>query len=135
MRHHPYVANLLIRMHHVNIIDASGIHILEIILEDIRRRGGGIYFSGVNHRVFDVLNNSGILKEIGHSHIHTTTGKAIRQAMRESFCPVVCAACTAAVFNECPDLKTGNWEIFGQGTRPGVCRLPDFQEPEPEGEP
>jgi SulP family sulfate permease len=129
MRHHPDVANLLIRMHHVNILDASGIHILEIILEDIRRRGGGIYFSGVNHRVFDVLNNSGLLKEIGHTHIHTTTNKAIRQAMRESFCPVICAACKAVVFSECPELKEGNWEIFGQGTRPRVCRLPEMDRP------
>jgi sulfate permease, SulP family len=125
MRHHPHVANLLIRMHHVNIIDASGIHVLEIILEDIRRRGGGIFFSGVNHRVFDVLNNSGLLQEIGHPHIHTTSYKAIRQAMRESFCPVICAACTAAVFAECPELKKGNWDIFGKGTHPRVCRLPD----------
>jgi hypothetical protein len=71
------------------------------------------------------LNNSGVLKEIGHAHIHTTTNKAIRQAMRESFCPVICAACAAIVFSECPDLKAGNWEIFGEGTRPRVCRLPD----------
>jgi SulP family sulfate permease len=125
MRHHPHVTNLLIRMHHVNIIDASGIHVLEIILEDIRRRGGGIFFSGVNHRVFDVLNNSGILKDIGHTHIHTTSYRAIRQAMRESFCPVICAACTAAVFKECGELRKGNWEIFGEGTQPRVCRLLD----------
>jgi sulfate permease, SulP family len=125
MRHHPHVANLLIRMHQVNIIDASGIHVLEIILEDIRHRGGGIFFSGVNHRVFDVLNNSGLLREIGHTHIHTTSYKAIRQGMRESFCPVICAACVAAVFEECPELKKGNWDIFGQGTQPRVCRLPD----------
>ncbi len=129
MRHHRDVANLLIRMHHVNIIDASGIHVLEMVLEDIRRRGGGIYFSGINHRVFEVMNNSGLLKEIGHTHIHTTTNKAIRQAMRESFCPVICAACDAVVFTECPDLKAGSWEIFGRGTRPRVCRLPDLQRP------
>jgi sulfate permease, SulP family len=123
MRHHPDVANLLIRMHHVNIIDASGIHVLEVILEDIRRRGGGIYFSGVNHRVFDVLNNSGLLRDIGHAHIHTTTYQAIRKAMRESFCPVICAACAATVFKECPELKQGNWEIFGEGVKPRMCIL------------
>jgi len=124
MRHHPDVANLLIRMHHVNTMDASGIHVLEIILGDIHLRGGGLYLSGVNHDVFDVLNNSGLLTDIGASHIHTTTGKAIRQAMRESFCPAVCATCPAVVFVECPDLKTGNWEIFGEGTLPRMCQLP-----------
>lgn len=124
MRHHPEVTHLLIRMHHVNIIDASGVHILEVIHQDILQRGGGIFFSGVNHRVFDVLNNSGLLKEMGISHIHTTTYKAVRQAMRESFCPVVCAVCDMMVFNECPELKQGNWEIFGQGIKPRLCRLP-----------
>ena len=123
MRHHPQVTHLLIRMHHVNTIDASGIHILEIIMEEIRQRSGGIYFSGVNHRAFDVLNNSGLLKDIGHNHTHTTTHKAIRVAMRESFCPVTCAACDEVVFRECPDLKKGNWEIFGAGIQPRICRL------------
>ncbi len=124
MRHHPEVPNLLIRMHHVNIIDASGIHILEIILNDIRERDGGLYFCGVNHRVFNVFNNSGILKDIGHGHIHASTNKAIRKIMRESFCPVTCASCSEIVFEECPDLQRGNWEIFGKGTQPKVCRLP-----------
>jgi sulfate permease, SulP family len=128
MRHHPNLANFLIRMHHVNILDASGIHVLEIILEDIRQRGGSIFFSGVNHRAFDVLNNSGLLKEIGHTHIHKTSYRAIRQAMRESFCPAICAACPAAVFTECEELKKSNWDIFGEGTQPRVCRLPDPDE-------
>ncbi len=128
LRHHPRVSHLLIRMHQVNTLDASGIHILEIILDDIRKRGGGIYFSGVNQRVFDVLNNSGILKDIGYTHIRSTTSAAIRQAMRKSFCPVICAACEAAIFRECPDLKEGNWEIFGSGVSARECRLPQSEE-------
>ena len=115
-------------MHQVNTLDASGIHVLEKILDSIHERGGGIYFAGVNKRVFDVLNNSGILKDIGHTHIHSTTRAAIRQAMRESFCPVICAACEAAVFRECPDLKAGNWEILGSGVSARQCRLPQSEE-------
>jgi SulP family sulfate permease len=128
LRHHPQVSHLLIRMHQVNTLDASGIHVLEIIWESIRERGGGIYFAGVNQRVFDVLNNSGMLKDIGHSHIRRTTSAAIRQAMRDSFCPVICAACEAGVFRECPDLKTGNWEIFGSGISARQGRLPPSEE-------
>jgi SulP family sulfate permease len=128
LRHHPHVNHLLIRMHQVNTLDASGIHVLEILLESIRERGGGIYFAGVNQRVFDVLNNSGISKDIGHSHIRRTTRAAIRQAMRESFCPVICVACEAIVFRECPDLKAGNWEIFGSGISARECRLPQSEE-------
>jgi sulfate permease, SulP family len=115
LRHQPQVNHLLIRMHQVNTLDASGIHILEIVLDQIRERSGGLYFSGVNQRVFDVLNNSGFSKDIGYIQIRKTTNAAIRQAMRDSFSPTICAKCEAAIFRECPDLKAGNWEIFGSG--------------------
>jgi SulP family sulfate permease len=121
LRHHPQVNHLLIRMHQVNTLDASGIHILEVMLEQIRERNGGMYFSGVHQQVFDVLNNSGIAKEIGYPRIRKTTSAAIRQAMRESFCPEICISCKAAVFKECPNLKAGNWEIFGSGVTPPDC--------------
>jgi SulP family sulfate permease len=123
LRNHPHTANLFIRMHRVNTIDASGMHIFEILLDEVNRRGGGLYFSGVNHKVFEVFKNSGFLKEIGETHIRSTTRAAIRQAMRESFCPVTCAACDYVIFKECPDLKRGNWEIFGEGVQPRVCQL------------
>ncbi len=121
LRNHPATAHLLVRMHKVNTLDASGIHVLEILLAELRRREGGLYFSGVNHRVFEVLKNSGLLREVGEENIRTTTGAAIRQAMRESFCAEVCATCPVVVFRECPDLKKGNWEIFGAGIQPRAC--------------
>ena len=124
LRHHPQVNHLLIRMHQVNTLDASGIHILEIMLDQLRERHGGIYFSGVHQQVFDVLNNSGISKDIGYERIRKTTRAAIRQAMRESFCPEICLACEAAIFKECPDLKAGTWEIFGSGVTPPDCEPP-----------
>lgn len=123
LRTHPDVANLLLRMHHVNTMDASGVHALEIILEEIQRRGGGFYFAGVHHQVFLTLKNSGLMKDAGETHIHTSTGRAIRQAMRENFCPAVCAACPVFVFEECPPLKAGDWSIFGAGVQPRLCML------------
>ena len=128
LRNRPHTANLLIRMRQVNTLDASGVHVLEVILEETRRRGGSVYFSGLNHRVFEVLKNSGLLREVGETHLRTATGSAIRLAMRENFCPAVCAACEYYVFQECQELKKGNWEIFGQGVRPRVCVLPQFDE-------
>ena len=118
LRNHPGMANLLIRMHKVNTIDASGVNILEILLEEIQQRGGGLFLAGVNHLVFKVLKNSGFLNEVGVTHIHTSTGAAIRKAMRDYFYPDICAACPVSVFQECPQLKGGNWEIFGQGIQP-----------------
>jgi len=121
LRNHPRMANLLIRLHQANILDASGIHALEILLDEVRERGGGLYFAGVKPKVFQVLKNSGLLREVGETHFRTTTGSAIRQAMRESFCPAICAACEYMVFVECPELKRGNWEVLGEGVRPRKC--------------
>jgi len=132
LRTHPDVANFLLRMHHVNTMDASGVHALEIVLEEIQRRGGGLYFAGVHHQVFLTLKNSGLLKDAGDTHIHTSTGRAIRQAMRENFCPAVCAACPVFVFEECPPLKAGDWSIFGAGVQPRLCMLPKPKRKKPK---
>ncbi len=121
LKNHPRMANLLIRMHQANILDASGIHVLEILLEEVQERGGGLYFAGVKPRIFQIFKNSGFLLEVGEAHFRTTTGSAIRQAMRESFCPAICAACEYVVFVECPELKRGNWEVLGEGVRPRKC--------------
>ena len=121
LRNHPHMANLLIRLHQANILDASGIHALEVLLDEIRERDGGLYFAGVKPKIFQVLKNSGLLGEVGETHFRTTTGSAIQQAMRESFCPAICATCEYVVFVECPELKQGNWEVLGEGVRPRKC--------------
>ncbi len=128
LRRHPPVQNLLLRMHRVNVLDASGVYTLELMLDLVRERAGGLYFAGLNSRVFEVFQNSGMLVDVGAIHIRATTGSAIRQAMRESFCPAICAACDQSVFKECPSLKKGDWEIFGHGVRPRLCRLPNAYE-------
>jgi MFS superfamily sulfate permease-like transporter len=43
---HPNMACLLIRMHRVNNFDASGVHVLELIQDDVRR---GALFLGSQH--------------------------------------------------------------------------------------
>ncbi len=122
LKSHPHMSCLLIRMHQVNNFDASGVHALEQVNEELRERGGGLYFSGVNARVFQVFKNSGLLREFGDARIHSSTRSAIRQAMRESFCPLICATCEFAVFQECSELKRGNWEILGKGVHPRCPR-------------
>ena len=122
LKSHPELSSILIRMHQVNNFDASGVQVLELVAEEVRARGGGLYFSGVNTRVFQVFKNSGLLKEVGETHFRSTTGSAIRQAMRESFCPFICAQCEVAVFVECRELKMGNWEVLGRGLRPRCGR-------------
>jgi SulP family sulfate permease len=128
---HPHMGCLLIRMHQVNNFDASGVHVLELVLAELVRRGGGLYLSGVNTRVFQVFKNSGLAPAIGEGHFRSTTGSAIRQAMRDSFCPFVCAACEYAVFRECAELKKGNWEVLGKSSSPR-CPLKPPGTPAPD---
>ncbi|MCU0579040.1 MAG: SulP family inorganic anion transporter [Desulfobacterota bacterium] len=116
LRNQPRIINLLIRMHRVNTLDASGVHVLELLLEEVRRRGGDLYLAGVNQRVFE-----------------DTTGSAIRYAMRETFYPTVCAVCERTIFQECPQLKTGNWEILGPGVRARTGALPAARNDDPTG--
>ena len=123
LKSHPSMANVLLRMHDVNILDASGVQALEIVLDEVRTRGGGLYFSALNPRVFQVFKNSGLLRQVGESHVKTTTRDAIRQAMVETFCPSICALCEFTIFGECPELKKGNWEIFGEGVKPRSCAI------------
>jgi len=118
IKSHPRMVCLLVRMHQVNNFDASGVHLLEQVHHELRARGGGLYFSGVNTRVFQVFKNSGLLAEVGESHIRTSTRSAIREAMRAAFCPAVCAGCGVAVFQECRELKQGHWETLGKGAAP-----------------
>jgi SulP family sulfate permease len=118
LKSHPHMVCLLIRMHQVNNFDASGVHVLEQVNTELQERGGGIYFSGVNARVFQVFKNSGLLQEVGDAHFRDSTRSTIRQAMKEFFCPAVCAGCGFAVFHECRELKRANWEILGKGAVP-----------------
>ena len=124
MRNHPHKINLLIRLHRVNTLDASGVHMLEIVLEEVRRRGGDLYLAGVNQRVFGVFRDSGFLRQLGDIHLRDSTGSAIRHAMRETFYPAVCAGCDLVVFRECSELKKGNWEVLGRGISARTCALP-----------
>jgi SulP family sulfate permease len=74
LKNHPRMANLLIRMHDVNILDASGVHALEIVLDEVGERGGGLYFSDVNPRVLQVFKNSSLLGQVGEGRVRTSTG-------------------------------------------------------------
>jgi hypothetical protein len=44
--------------------------------------------------------------------------------MRETFCPAVCSVCDLVIFQECPELKKGHWEILGKGVKARTGVLP-----------
>src|SRR4029079_2759708 len=56
---------LILRMRHVLTIDASGIHILEELVEEARAKGYVVIFSAVAPKVFETMKRSGFIEDAG----------------------------------------------------------------------
>ncbi|MBI3392948.1 MAG: SulP family inorganic anion transporter, partial [Nitrospirae bacterium] len=73
--HGTKVLNL--RMKAVSMIDATGVHALELMWEQLRSDGRELYLSGVSPDVRRVLAWSGFDKKIGEDHILSSTHEAV----------------------------------------------------------
>ena len=102
--HSTKVLNL--RMKAVSMIDATGVHALELLWEHLQSTGRELYLSGVSPDVRRVLAWSGFDKKIGEDHIVSSTHEAILTFFRKHVNPEVCSACTLAVFKECPSAES-----------------------------
>ena len=61
MRQHPEQIYLLLRMQNVQVIDISGIHMLEFILAAYREAGGDMYLVKVRGPVYERMQNLGFV--------------------------------------------------------------------------
>jgi SulP family sulfate permease len=78
LRAHPQASHLAIRMGAVNHLDASGVHGLEEIIDELRQRGGGLLLLEPKMDILHVLDNAGLLESIGANNIiHQRTRDAI----------------------------------------------------------
>ena len=68
---------LVISMRGVPLIDAMGSQALAQIVEEQRRRGGTISFSGLQPAVREMFGRTGLLKTIGEEHIFWSADQAI----------------------------------------------------------
>ncbi|MCA9987741.1 MAG: SulP family inorganic anion transporter, partial [Anaerolineales bacterium] len=67
-QHNPDQKILLLRMHRVNHIDVSGLHILENMVNLFRQDGGDIYMVGVRGAVWRKMTLSGFDQFLGLNH-------------------------------------------------------------------
>ncbi|MCX6800561.1 MAG: sodium-independent anion transporter [Candidatus Falkowbacteria bacterium] len=92
---------VILRMKQVRILDATGAHALKKIIDTCRTNQIGIIFSGVKPKVMDILEKSGIIKEIGADHVVETATEAIHLAFEKYVDRDICKACAKKMFKEC----------------------------------
>jgi SulP family sulfate permease len=71
---------LIIRMRHVPVIDATGLHTLEQVFEEAERMGTHFVISGIQPEVYKELEKSHLLEKIGKENILTVIEDALRRA-------------------------------------------------------
>ena len=72
---------LIIRMRHVPIIDATGIHILKEVFKDVKNRGTKIILSGItSEQVVEELQKSRLIFAVGKANIVTSFEQAVQRS-------------------------------------------------------
>jgi SulP family sulfate permease len=96
---------LMLRMHGVDIIDLSGIEMLESTVNTYRSFGGDVFLVRLREPVEQVMRDSGFLDFIGLDHVLPQEG-AIEYVFEDVLDPAVCIyECELRVFAECQALK------------------------------
>lgn len=70
---------LIIRMRHVPIVDATGVHNLREVLKEFKAQGTRIVLSGVQPEVFNSLEKAGIVEWLGYSNVCSDIHKALKR--------------------------------------------------------
>ena len=95
---------LLIRMHHVNTCDYSGIHMLESIVQQYREKGGDVFMVRVGYQVDKLMDSTGFYDWLDRQNI-LAEDEAISYLFHSQLDPAVCIyECPYRVFKECQNL-------------------------------
>lgn len=83
----------------INRIDASGVHMLRTVMDQLRELEIPLYFTRVKTNVMDAFNRTGLTQRIGHDHIFRWN----QHALDAVWSTIVCDH-----QNECPLSYSGN---------------------------
>lgn len=94
------VVNILILAYGINFIDLAGAEGLVSENDQLKARGGGLYFVGVKPSVYEFAARSHFVKRIGGDHFFDNKNQAIH-TLYSRFDSDQCQQCQAKIFNEC----------------------------------
>ncbi|HHB90922.1 MAG TPA: STAS domain-containing protein [Anaerolineae bacterium] len=124
MRQNPTQIYLLLRMQNVQVIDISGIHMLEFLLAAYREMGGDMYLVKVRGPVYERMKNLGFVTRLGEDHF-LEEDQAISYLFYHVLDPAICIyECDVRVFAECQNLPRPTEHLPIPHTSP-----PDFSLP------
>lgn len=111
LEQHPHQNVLLLRMHVVDHVDVSGIHMLEAMVRLFRGRHGDVYLSGVRNAVLAQMKTIGFDQYIGDDHF-LAREQAVEYLFHNILSPDVCVyECPFRVFAECQALPKFDYDV------------------------
>jgi sulfate permease, SulP family len=101
---HPEQRFLLLRMHSVDHIDYSGIHMLESVVHTYRERGGDVFLVRVSYPVRKLMESTGFMDYLKRGNV-LDDDNAISHLFLRHLDPAICIyECPWRVFHECQNL-------------------------------
>ena len=76
-RDNPRLKYILVDAHGINMLDASAVEMLRSLLRHLRERGITLVFSGAKRQVLEVVERTGLMKEIGAANFFDSDGMAL----------------------------------------------------------
>jgi SulP family sulfate permease len=101
---HRHFKAIIIRMKYIQLLDATGAHAFEKLLEDLKTRKIKLILTGVNPGVLRVFKRTGIFQKIGEENITPDTTWALHYTINNYIDLKKCAVCESKVFKECSRL-------------------------------
>ncbi|MFA5994139.1 MAG: SulP family inorganic anion transporter [Parcubacteria group bacterium] len=92
---------VIVRLAHVQLIDATGIHALESFLKECEEKNITLMFTNVRPAVMRVFNRSGMTERVGRENFFAHTQAAIEVAVKKVNQLEKCKGCAIHCFEEC----------------------------------
>ena len=71
---------LILRLHLVTAMDATGMNALESVVERMQRSGGAVVLSGVHQQPLRMLDRAGVIEQTGRENVCATFDEALARA-------------------------------------------------------
>jgi sulfate permease, SulP family len=108
---HPTQRFLLLRLQNVDLIDISGIRMLESVLRFYRDAGGDLYLTRINDPVLRVMRATGFYQRLGADHV-LDEDQAIEHLFYRVLDPAICIYESGVrVFRECQNLPRPDYAV------------------------